>query len=421
VRRIRSLMLGVVLAVAAVVGVAPAASAAAFGIAWWFPGSFASPQHKAQVCPTGASFQAAQAVQVQVLANNAWVTQRTYPVSASLWSCIEVSPADVVAKPGRYTWRAVVQVSPSSSVTAGPVVVNARADANDLEETHPSYALTAEAKRVTVQVRWARGQIVELQRANGRSWAAVNRVRAPRSGEDAKVVISIPSRVGNAAYRVVNYPTTWTNQAVSRGFNVHQTDYSRYASYIASIRRTIVSFCPHNPIYVDTPLVLPGRANPQNAIGRAALGGSGYSDANGSTNTITASIHFRSGMTGSQLRHVAFHECAHVIQWRSRVVDAYDAEQVRAWRNWPYNGFEGQADCMAYLYVRDRWALYYVPNCTQAQLNEAARMWNTYGYRFQATPYTWRSRASSAVAGAAVGEVTSSDAAQRHGGTPGPW
>jgi hypothetical protein len=397
VRRLRSVLLATLLCAATVAGVAPAASAATpFGIAWrFFGGPGVTPSTSAQICPTGADYQPGQTVQVQVLTNGAWITRRTFPVPSLLWACIDVSPAQVIARPGRYAWRAVTQQSGGPLVTA-QATVNALADRNDVYLTdYPAYSYTVQAKRITARVGLARGQIVELQRLDRATWTPLARVRAPQSGSDVPVTFGVPARAGNAAYRVVSHATTWTQQGAARPVTLHQTDYARYASYIAAIRRTVVSICPQNPIYVDSQLVLRGNsANPNNAIGRAHLSGS----SSGADNVITASIHFRSGMSGTQLKHVAFHECGHVVQWRSRVVDNYDAEEDRAYAFFPYNGFEGQADCMAYLFVRDRRSLYYVPNCSSAQLTEAGRMWNTYGYRFQPSPYAWRSAAASAAA-----------------------
>jgi hypothetical protein len=259
----------------------------------------------------------------------------------------------------------------------------------------PDHVMTVQAKRVTPEIPLARGQIVELQRRDRVGWVPVSRVRAPASGTDVKVSLVVPTRAGNAAYRVLNRASLWTQAYATSPFVIHQTDYVRYASYIASARRVMGSFCGQIPIYVDAPGVLPGNpSNPQNAIGRAW--GSWWSESG--THTLRTLIELRSGMSGTNFKHVALHECAHVIQFRANVVDNYDAEQGRAWRFFPYSGFEGQADCMAYLYVRDPWSLYYVPGCSSAQLTEAARMWNTYGYRFTSSPYVWHDPAASAAA-----------------------
>jgi hypothetical protein len=110
---------------------------------------------------------------------------------------------------------------------------------------------------------------------------------------------------------------------------------------------------------------------------------------NGPSN-LTTRIELRSGLTGTSLRHVALHECGHVMQARSFVQNRYDAEEGAANRLYPGTGFEGQADCMAYFYVRSARDLYYVRGCSAAQLTDASRMWRAYGSKYQSPNYTWK-------------------------------
>jgi hypothetical protein len=56
---------------------------------------------------------------------------------------------------------------------------------------------------------------------------------------------------------------------------------------------------------------------------------------------------------------------------------------------WPGLGVEGQADCMSYQVTRDYHWFGYVRDCSRAQLVNAAKMWQTYGGRYQAAAYRW--------------------------------
>jgi hypothetical protein len=105
--------------------------------------------------------------------------------------------------------------------------------------------------------------------------------------------------------------------------------------------------------------------------------------------TLKTEIHLSPGMVGPMLRFVALHECGHIIQYRSMVGNHYKAEMARAAKLWPGLREEGQADCMAYRITKDpRW-FGYVRRCSKTQLANAARMWKTYGRKYQAAVYRW--------------------------------
>jgi hypothetical protein len=106
---------------------------------------------------------------------------------------------------------------------------------------------------------------------------------------------------------------------------------------------------------------------------------------------LSTRIELRSGLTGTSLRHTALHECGHVIQYRAYVENRRDIEVANAQRLYPGTGVEGQADCMAYYYVRSARDLAYLRSCSAAQLTDASRMWRAYGSKYQSPNYTWTS------------------------------
>ena len=94
-------------------------------------------------------------------------------------------------------------------------------------------------------------------------------------------------------------------------------------------------------------------------------------------------------MPAAQLKSVALHECAHVLQFRSAVEGRYETEEAAAERLFPGTGFEGQADCMSLHLTKDDRYSGYVRGWTKAQLADASRMWRAYGKRYQAADYRW--------------------------------
>ena len=113
-------------------------------------------------------------------------------------------------------------------------------------------------------------------------------------------------------------------------------------SYIATARRYKAAFCPQTPIYIDTPtFARPGN----NVVGHASYWHEWGADGK---QTLTTYIELRSGMTGTQLRHIAVHECAHIVQYRAYVTGRFDIENSYALQRFGAAGREAQADCMAY-------------------------------------------------------------------------
>jgi hypothetical protein len=180
----------------------------------------------------------------------------------------------------------------------------------------------------------------------------------------------------------VNRETAWNSMFITPTFELHQATTATYRrAYAAVARKYIAAYCPKTPIYVDTPEVV---------AGTGALGVAGWwTTSKGRTVTLHTQIRLRAHLPAAQLRHVALHECAHILQSRAVPANRYDQERQRQWKLYPTTAHEGQADCMAYYLVRDKRQLAYLKSCTAAQLVDAKRMWATYGRKYQAANYRW--------------------------------
>jgi hypothetical protein len=258
----------------------------------------------------------------------------------------------------------------------------------DPDDESDFFSLTTTPNRsLTVGVSPARGQAVDLQRKWNGNWVTVSRATAPTGALWQLMEVPVPTRAGTGTYRTVVRGTTWSRQGISQPFSLHQTDYAKYKSYLASARQHMARFCPGTPIYINTPDVLPG--NPYNRIGQAT--GSWQWPAGSSPGFLKTRIELRSGMAGTELKAVALHECAHIVQYRAVIEDKRDLELQRAWNLWRSTGDEGQADCMQYVFTKSKLYFGYVTGCTTTQVANATRMWQDYGLEYQANPYVWHS------------------------------
>jgi hypothetical protein len=405
VRRLRLVALGALLVVSAALGVAPAASAATtFGLTWASYGAEFG-DTESYLSPTEA-FHPGQTVRLQLWQGGAWVDKRVLGAStlAGQWG-VEVDLARIVPGPGRYTLRALTRADASSPVTEARLSVTLkRAPEYFLDAGAPEDSTTTARHRVvTVRLEESVGQSVRLQRKSGAHWRTVSRARAATSGAGS-FQLPVPAKAGLSTYRVVASPTTWVEGATSEPFTIHQTDTVRFASYIKQARRYMARYCPRTPIYIDPPDVR-GRS----AGDTVGMAWSSVQDAAG-TSTLTTWIELRSGLTGKELRHVALHECAHIVQDRAYVTGRYEADEKVAYTLYPRVGIEGQADCMAYYFVRWKPALYYVRGCSSADLRNAAGMWRAYGKKYQSPVYTWRNPGGAVHLRAARGSGTGAPA-----------
>ncbi|MGY2127737.1 hypothetical protein [Blastococcus sp. SYSU DS0617] len=380
----------VVLTAVVVLGVTPAAKAADFSLSWSQSGGELPAGQNPAVCPSGYGFESGQTVLVQALQGGAWVDKRTYAARPVWGWCFEFDATALVPGPGTHTFRALSRVpSTGQLATTEAATFTLRKDdgrvffrnAGDFLATYDwmgaglRLTTTSPQNLVTsLEIDRAHGQVVDLQRKAGSNWVNVGRARAPETGTDVTVRIRIPVRAGHATHRFVSRATAWSPTVITPPFSVYQTAKRNRAAYVAEARHYMAKYCPKTQILIDTPAVTSG-----SVAGRASYG---MAFARGKKVLLTR-IELRSGMAPDELRFVALHECAHIVQYRSVVQGRFGTVQKQAARLWPGLGIEGQADCMAYQVTRDFHWFGYVRGCSKAQLVNAAKMWKTYGGKYQ--------------------------------------
>lgn len=360
------------------------------GISWsTYGGTTLKPWASSSICSTGAAFKTGQTVLVQVLRNGSWADVRTLRSDVPGQWCIYVAPSTLVDKPGQYTFRALTRESAYAPLSEAQLTVTLVGDRGSAYASYvPEFTTTTGKRTISVDVGLAYGQRVDLQRKSGSRWLNVTSAQAPRTGTSATVTVTLPPKGGMSTYRVVDRETAWTTTYVGYPFSVHQTDAAKHRAYITKARKFIAAYCPKQPIYIDTPRV--AGAGRYGTVGLATYDLSSETTAAGvTTSVLSTTIQLRSGMPSAQLRSVALHECAHILQFRSAVDGRRDAEVSAANRRYPGTGVEGQADCMSFHLTRDNRYFGYVRGCNKAQLADAKRMWRTYGKKYQAADYRW--------------------------------
>jgi hypothetical protein len=393
VRSLRNAAFAVLLSAAMLVAGASAALAApapSAGIEWTtYGGKTLGPGSEASICSRDGHVEGGQTLLIQVLRKGAWVSVHTFGADALKygWWCVSVTPSKLVSKPGRYTFRAVTRSAASTPLSKAQITFTLVREKGYVQPEAPQELFTttkAKNRTIPVSIFTAQGERVDLQRKSGSRWVNVSSARAPRTGKPATVHVTAPAKAGMGKYRIVNRGTTWFTTYVSPTFRMHQTDAVRYRSYITAARRYVARYCPKTPIYIDTPPV----------AGAGLYGVVGYSrwesGSWGGSSTLTTTIELRSRMPAAQLRSVALHECAHVLQARAHVTGRYSAEQRHAAKLYPGTGVEGQADCMSFYLTKNPRYFGYVRGCSRSQLTDAKRMWHAYGSKYQAAVYRWR-------------------------------
>jgi hypothetical protein len=259
-RGLRRTVLGALATAVTAAGVlAPtAAQAATTSIHWenWF-GSTLPPTSSVRVCTqdTLDPFEQGQTVVVQVLLGGVWTTKQQVVIDE--WaSCVDVTPSELVPGPGTYSFRAQFRPSPAAAVLTASATYTLTRETSyaDYSDETELFSLTTTPNRsLHLQVAPARGQAVDLQVKWNGNWVTVSRATAPTGGQLGSMEIAVPTRAGTGSYRTVVRGTTWSSQGVSQPFSLHQTDYAKHKSYLASARQHMARFCPKTPIYIDTP------------------------------------------------------------------------------------------------------------------------------------------------------------------------
>jgi hypothetical protein len=317
---------------------------------------------------------------VQVLLGGVWTTKQQIVVEPNE-VCIEVVPSDLVAGPGTYSFRAQFQPAPAAAVlqaTIGLSLIREQTYVVATDEYDLFSLTTTPGRNLDVDVSPALGQTVELQRKVAGVWSTI----AKKTATTAHVAFAVPYRPGNTPYRVVARSTTWTSQTLSSTYTGHQTDVAKHQQYLIAARSAMKRFCPSTPIYVNTAVFGPGNL--------AGLHTPTIDYPAEDTYRFRSRIELRSGYTAPFFKHLALHECAHAVQARTWIDGHYWNDLVpKADKLFPGTGLEGQADCMAWVITRSTSSMYYMRGCSTLQQANARKMWQDWGYKYQAASYTW--------------------------------
>ncbi|MEN0130836.1 MAG: hypothetical protein AAGC49_15470 [Brevundimonas sp.] len=274
--------------------------------------------------------------------------------------------------------------------TVGLVVVPSASAATKptIYASTPAYAISTSTVRFSGTVYPAAGQKVRVQRKSGTKWVSIDTATVSASTGKFSVAYHVPA--GKKSYRIVVLKTSKTSTAV-KTWSTWTTDGKKYKTYIARARSYMKAYCPTTPIFIGDDLVN------SYTVGMATERYS-YTSYGGSSErhfTWQHQIHLEPGLSKPLLRHVALHECAHIVQFR-RLVKGPEArakaEKTTATvfkkRAGEYgDGNERQADCMAIVITKQKQYGGYTQSCTGARATSAKALWKAYGKKYQAPVY----------------------------------
>lgn len=237
------------------------------------------------------------------------------------------------------------------------------------------------------------GQKIALQRRvkkNGKkTWVTVRTATMPLRGDgsSATVKLAMPRTTGYTTWRAVGSAGTWvTSGGATAAREVHRTDDKRYGAYLKRARSYLKAYCPRTPISINTREV-----TKRNVIGVAEA----EYGRTGGTSYLSTRIALRSGLNKRLLRHVALHECAHVVQYRKIVkkggagYQQYAKAVGKIYKVPKHVAVEQQADCMAALIVKSTRDNYYTKNCRGKRTTSARALWRALGKKYQASYIEW--------------------------------
>ncbi len=272
----------------------------------------------------------------------------------------------------------------------GAPLATARARSSMKLTSYEKLASTHKRTYVKVRVTNGKRQLLSLQRYSKGKWRTVTKTRAPRAVGARTVKLRVPAKAGAYKYRVVMSKSSANKRIVSKKVRVFQSDYAKHKRYIAQARAHMKRWCPSTPIFIDTPNVRAGEW-------AAGMAWTRWSFKSSSKASWKQTIELRSGLTGASLKHIAIHECAHIVQARPIVksITTYEKTTARAakvFRKGAAEPQEQQADCMAYAITRDKSQMVYTKSCSGTRLKNAKSMWKGYGTKHQNPSLTWRWR-----------------------------
>jgi len=302
VSRLRTAVLGVLVAVLTSAGVGapdPAQAAGAY-LGWVTYENPVARWEQALVCTSDDSqpLVDGRTVVIQIMEKGVWVTKNQITVDND-GQCVRVFPGYLSSSAGLHFFRALYRPAPDAELLSANVALDfSRVDLDVLLVDENYFSLTTTTKRTVPMLGGPfLGQSVDLQRKSGSSWVTVGHSTATADRE-GDLRVPVPTRAGTATYRAVVRAGGWTDQRISATFTMHQTDYAKHRDYLPKVRGYIKASCPTVPIYVDTPLVAPGSRF--------------YGAARISTYERQPRIEIRSGMSASALKPRAQGLCADI-------------------------------------------------------------------------------------------------------------
>lgn len=165
---------------------------------------------------------------------------------------------------------------------------------------------------------------------------------------------------------------TKTTSSAKYAFKAHGSA-KKYRAYEKRAQNYMKQWCPGVPVYTKR---IAGRAS--------GLAYSDYIDY-GSTGglVVTGYIQIAPGMNNRVLRHIATHECAHIIQQRQQMKSGKTGIKASGYHaRGSVSQHEIEADCMAVAMMGKAYRSGYTQNkpCTKKEVKKAAKLVKNYGH-----------------------------------------
>lgn len=219
------------------------------------------------------------------------------------------------------------------------------------------------------------GTSVKLQRKVSGSWKTVKTsyVRTINKSRNVGVVrFDFNTTTLNSSHSSMRFyvASTKTTKATQKTFTAHGTA-AKYRSYSSKAKSYIDDWCAGVPVHV--------KRTGSNAAGLAYGDFMNYGTGTGLV--ISSYIQVAPGMSSANLRSIATHECAHIIQQRQAMAEGKTSKSVSGYgKRGTVSQKEIEADCMArYMMGKSFKSGYtqYKP-CTSAEIKRAGKIVEAY-------------------------------------------
>jgi len=193
--------------------------------------------------------------------------------------------------------------------------------------SNPSHAVASYKQGAFTGWTTGGARTVELQRWTGKKWVKASSVKSARDGV---YNVKTPSTKSNAttSYRVYVPATKSHTSSTTKSTKVRHENPRNYTGYRKTIYNHIKKWCPNVTISTERPN---GKYD-----GKALMQGRN-------------SIVVVTGKSGNRLKHIAKHECAHILQDNAYKGDynKLSDRMNKIYRTKGSKGLESNADCIA--------------------------------------------------------------------------